>query len=258
MSALWSWVTDIWMWFWTWFNDHNGGIAAVAALIGIGFAVWGIVNAKRDSRDRTRPVVLAEFRLAPDSDTTFDLIVRNAGQSVARNVRVSFDPPIGEEPEDGKRYMSTFLKRRYGGSIPALAPGQELSNIWWSGHAVAGREGLVSEEPTPDEVTVTIAYEDVHGRPYRDQFPLTVDTVLLTTYGVSSSSIKGTMRTMAEQSKKQAAASESMARTLSAAAGRARNQQADSTQSVPSDALLNLYSRVSRPDQIAPDTDRGA
>lgn len=206
-----EWLTSSWMWFWTWFGDHNGGIAAAAAIVAVAFAAWGIVNAKRDSRDRTRPVVLAEFQFAPDSDTTFLLVVTNVGHSVARKLRVSFDPPVGESDPTS---MAPRLRRRYAGTIPLLAPGQELANIWWSGHQVAGHAELVNEIPTPDEVTVTIEYDDEHGRQYREQIPLTVDSMLLTTFAVSSSSIKGCMRTLAAQLTKISNATTTISRSV--------------------------------------------
>lgn len=118
---------------------------------------------------------------------------------------------------------------------------------------MTGHAGLINEDVTPDEVTITVAYEDVHGRPYADQFPLNVDTVLLTTYGISSSSIKGAMQTLAAQSKKHAAAAESMARTLKEATRHGTSGQVDSARPVdPADALQRVYSRVVSPSPIAP------
>jgi hypothetical protein len=61
------------------------------------------------------------------------LVIKNYGTTVARNVKVSFDPPLdAPAPEKAHQSVAPFLKRRYAKPIPSLAPGQELDNIYFS------------------------------------------------------------------------------------------------------------------------------
>jgi len=197
---------------WQWVVNNGTGLAAVAAIGTAVVAVIALRSTVADSRERTRPYVLAELSLAAESDSTIDLVIRNAGLSVARNVTVTFDPPL-VVPDDGTRYVTEYTVRRYARPIHVFAPGQALSNIWWSGHAEPGGSGLVSGEPTPAECTVTIEYADDRHRRFRDDFLLVIDTMLTTTYATSSTSTKGRMKTIDESLKKFATSLGQLAQT---------------------------------------------
>lgn len=197
---------------WQWLVNNGSGLAALAAVGTAAIAIIALRSTAADSRDRSRPYVLAELSLATDSDTTIDIVIRNAGLSVARNVHVRFDPVL-VVPGDGRRYVTEYTVRRYAKPIPTLAPGQRLSNIWWSGHMAPGGTSLISEEPTPEECTVTIEYWDDRRRRYHDDFPLVVDTMLTTTYSVSSTSIKGRMKSIDESLEKVAGSLQKLAQT---------------------------------------------
>ena len=54
-------------------------------------AIWTLLAIKQDSRDRTRPVLIAELKRSVLTAAA-ELHVRNVGQSVACNVSVKFDP----------------------------------------------------------------------------------------------------------------------------------------------------------------------
>jgi len=197
---------------WQWVVNNGTGLAAVAAIGTAVVAVIALRSTVADSRERTRPYVLAELSLAAESDSTIDLVIRNAGLSVARNVTVTFDPPL-VVPDDGTRYVTEYTVRRYARPIHVLAPGQALSNIWWSGHAGPGDTSLISEEPTPEECTVTIEYADDRNRRFRDDFLLVIDTMLTTTYATSSTSTKGRMETIDKSLKEIAVSLGQLART---------------------------------------------
>lgn len=99
------------------------------------------------------------------------LVIENAGQSVARNVKVSFQPPLPdyETTDDGQPgVVAPFLRRRYGTPIAMIAPGHMLKNVY--SYISAGINDNV--EPVPDEFTVSVHYDDDRGRVYRDSFPL--------------------------------------------------------------------------------------
>jgi len=99
------------------------------------------------------------------------LVIKNAGQSVARDVEVSFRPPLPdyETTDDGQPgVVAPFLRRRYGTPIAMIAPGHTLKNVY--SYIAAGIDDNV--EPVPDQVTILVRYNDDHGRVYKDSFPL--------------------------------------------------------------------------------------
>src|SRR5674476_1568029 len=108
---------------WQWLVNNGSGLAALAAVGTAAIAIVALRSTAADSRDRSRPYVLAELSLATDSDTSIDIVIRNAGLSVARNVHVRFDPVL-VVPGDGRRYVTEYTVRRYATPIPTLAPGQ--------------------------------------------------------------------------------------------------------------------------------------
>lgn len=172
------------------------GAAWLAALAGV-WAAWNaratLRQMRTDSRERSRPMVAAEVRSIPYVRWTQVLVIRNYGPSIARNVQVSFDPPIPDPlPERESRSTVPFLKKRYSNPILVLTPGMELENIYYSGRQV--NEVIENREPTSDQVTVTLTYEGTDGAVYSDEFLLDVDLIRQWTYVESSSSLDGRMK----------------------------------------------------------------
>lgn len=148
------------------------GISTLAAIATAGIAGWSLVGSRKDSRDRTRPLIVASLRKGPTmSQGVSYLVVENAGQSVARNIEVRFDPALPDytTTDDGQPgIVAPFLRRRYQTPIAMIAPGQRLKNVY--AYVAAGANGNV--EPVPDQVTVSVRYFDDRGRIYEDSFPL--------------------------------------------------------------------------------------
>jgi hypothetical protein len=143
-----------------------GTIATIAAAV---VAIWTLVALKQDSADRTRPVIVAELRAAVLTHDA-EFVVRNVGQSVARDVKVEFDPPIPVLEGDAALCLATpYLQRRYSRVIPTFPPGMVLYNSY--------QYADDNDEPTPDDFTVTINYSDTHGRTYTDMYALTMDVL---------------------------------------------------------------------------------
>jgi hypothetical protein len=128
-------------------------------------------------------VVAAELRRIQYVPGALALVIKNYGLGVAKNVRVSFEPPI-PDPADPSTSATPYLKRRYARAIPVLTPGMELENIYRSRDQPGGGKS----EPTPEQVLVRVGYEGPDGHPYEDEFPLDTDLLLAHTYIVSSSS----------------------------------------------------------------------
>jgi hypothetical protein len=143
-------------------------------------------------------MMAAELRDDPYVKATQLLVVKNYGPSIARNVKVTFDPPI-PDPPDASSSVTPFLKNRYAKPIAVMTPGMELDNIYFSGESAA--QGWVNREPTPAQVTVTIAYENDEGDRFSDAFPLDVQTIRDRTYATSSSSPEALMKDAAKSLK---------------------------------------------------------
>ncbi len=209
---------------WEWLNLNGAGLSALAAVVTAAIAVVALGHTARDSRDRSRPMMVAEFQLAVNNDAAIDLVVRNAGPSIARDVTVTFDPRL-VVPDDGDRYVTPSLIRRYAAVIDAFAPGQEFRNVWWSGRDKGGPD-LENHEPTPDEVVVTISYRGIGRHTYREAFRLHINSILMTTRSTSSTSVPGRLAGMHKSLATIAAASEALARLAGNAERRAANDAA--------------------------------
>lgn len=133
-------------------------------------------------------MLAAELRGVPYSPSQM-LVIRNYGPSIARDVRVTFEPPI-EMPKNPAGLVTPHLLKRYAAPIPVMTPGMELDNLYFV--AEPGPDGkYVSKEPLPDTVTVKIAYKSDDGQPYRDDFPLDVQLHRLRTLATPSNSPEG-------------------------------------------------------------------
>lgn len=152
--------------FWT----ALGALATLAAAV---VAIFTLVALRRNSEDRTRPMMSAELRAVPMVEATTELVISNVGQTLAKNVKVTFDPPLpvmtGREAE-GK--LTPFLQRRYEKPVPTITPGMKLYNIYSSG---------APDEPLPDIFTITFSYENQHGRRFQDYFVVSLGLLKMQT-----------------------------------------------------------------------------
>lgn len=79
---------------WKWLIDSSPFLAVLVAVATAAIALRSIIQAAKDSDHRTRPVVAAEFQLSRESDSSMDLVIKNYGLSMARDLRVTFDRPV--------------------------------------------------------------------------------------------------------------------------------------------------------------------
>lgn len=189
-----------------------GSAAALTGLV----AIVTLVHAGRDSRERTRPVVLVEYRVPPHAYRALELVVRNAGVSMARHLTVSFDPPL-EEREDDDLIRRSILDR-YGLGIPALGPGQELTNI------VTFDSEDDDKSDLPAKLKVKVVYRRGRWRWYEDVFPLVADVYKYHTYQTSSASPEGQLKKIGVSTTAMAASLKSIAKSA-----RTDKEEADAT-----------------------------
>lgn len=172
--------------------DAIGAAAAIlttiVAFITAILAVAALRSAARDSRERSRPLVLARFRESENSDSSYELVIGNSGQTAARDLVVTFDPPFTEAALGDA--LVKLIADRYESPLGALPPGGELTNVWWSGSLQGGR-ALENHIATPDDVKVSVSYKGNRWRRYRDTFALEAKLMKTKTYSVSSTSMIG-------------------------------------------------------------------
>lgn len=141
-----------------------GGALGTFLVVGVtaAVAVGTLRASKRDSRDRSRPMVGALLdRQAHPGSRFAQLYVRNYGPTVAYNVKVTFDPEIKDiGAKTSENSFVPFLLGRYGSPIPTMMPGVELINIWYAPGPRGENGELTNDEPIPDVVTATIRYSD--------------------------------------------------------------------------------------------------
>lgn len=173
----------------------GGTVVAATAAVAAGVVAIGTLRAtKRDSRDRSRPMVGAE--LVPDphrSARMASLVVRNFGPSVAYNVKVDFDPPLVEgKTHSGQRSIVPFIIKRYAEPIPTFMPGNELSNVYFIGKEDPDSPDDVirNDEPIPERVTVKVTYGSAPDEfdTYSDTFILDMSVHLWGTFSTHSDS----------------------------------------------------------------------
>lgn len=130
-------------------------VAAMASWAAVGVALIAIRPARRSAkaseeqtdiqrelaRQSAQPYVWADIQPDRQQGTQIHLIVGNSGPTVARNVRVTIDPPLPFH-SDGTSYTEVAQRRLQDG-ILSLAPGRILS--WRIG---LSRELLKNENDT--------------------------------------------------------------------------------------------------------------
>lgn len=119
------------------------------------------LNEAKELREaQTRPFVVID--LDTSAHTLFDLVVRNIGPTLARDVRFGFDPPIKSTDDD----LDPNKIKMFREGISTLAPGKELRTLFERGPAR-------HKSDLPDTYQVTVSYKDQTGtRKYEEQIDL--------------------------------------------------------------------------------------
>ena len=118
-----DWLGAFWDWWTT--SRVTATAAGVGAIVGTVTARVGIGTLRHNRRalkQTSRPMMLA--KLVPSGTIQSSLVIENVGPSVARDVRVTFDPPLPttDVSSDGQRSIITFVTRRYAEPVMAFHP----------------------------------------------------------------------------------------------------------------------------------------
>lgn len=137
--------------------------AAVATIIAAVVAVATLLYTWGQAQEATRPSVVVDLVPNPVNSLEAELVVRNYGRTAARNLKISFSPPLRTGPDAPKQSLGDVVVQRYeGATIASLAPGRTLSNIYWqTGDAKENTLGL------PSATLATAHYEGRQGSRFR-------------------------------------------------------------------------------------------
>lgn len=127
-----------------------------------GVALYGLVYAIRQYRltrnrflEDSRPII--QIELGRITSGLFDLVIRNAGKSAAKNISVQFKPNIALHDYSNQKINSyKFLK-----NMKFLAADKSFS--FFFGSVIGGRTKICRE------FEITVSYEDLDGKPYTSQ-----------------------------------------------------------------------------------------
>ena len=156
-----------WLEWWT--AERVIALAAVGQLVVLVaaalFARAQVREARELRAEQARPFVVVDFEL--DRRPLINLVVANLGKTMARNVRITVDPPLRSTVYDsfgspiGKLKLFTEV-------VPSLAPGKRIVLLFDS---VPQR----TEAGLPDSYQVRLSYEWDGGRPIVDTQRLDLD-----------------------------------------------------------------------------------
>jgi hypothetical protein len=144
-------------------------IVAVAA----GFAYRQVREAQRTREEQSRPFVVVDLDIS-DPPMVF-LTVSNLGRTIARRVRIEFNPPLArsldnraptkEEKEAGRPLPSLVPFEVFTEEIPSIAPGKVIRTLF---------DSMMEErrEDLPESYRVTVRYEDERGASHTEEMPL--------------------------------------------------------------------------------------
>jgi hypothetical protein len=136
-------------------------------LVGGGAALVALSQVKQGrqlAEEQARPYVIAFIEERPASSKMFTLVVRNIGNTAARKLRVTIDPPFVRAREDvgGHHFMDAVFLNEV---TDVLAPHAELSNFLDSGPSRYATD-------LPGAFTITLRYQDRAGAELTDEYRL--------------------------------------------------------------------------------------
>lgn len=107
-------------------------VSAVATVLTALVAIWSLSESRKDSRERTRPIVTAWLTPGPTFvHGVLYLAIGNYGQTAARNLHVKFSPELpveGTEADRGGTKAAESISTRYSEPLEVLAPKLQLVN----------------------------------------------------------------------------------------------------------------------------------
>ena len=136
---------------WTEIGSFAVLVAQLAVLVlAAVFAYRQVREARRLREERIRPIVVLDF---DTQNALFFLTLTNFGNTIARNVKITVDPPLRSALDDQTERIAELQMFKDKG-IPTLAPGKQIRTLFDIAFQRAAEKGL------PDVYVARITYDD--------------------------------------------------------------------------------------------------
>ncbi|KAA8884267.1 hypothetical protein F3087_34145 [Nocardia colli] len=193
-----GWFFDFWHW-WTTARVASAAAAAggVMAVVTGSTAVRSLRHNRKATHRATRPMMVATLK--PTSAMSAGLEIANVGQSIARVVEVTFDPPLPthEQTPDGENSIIPLVRRRFSTPIDAWAPGYiARSEFLVLGNEQDEQGRHMNIDGIPRETAVLFTYVDDDGNAYTDRMSLDPTLIEGETWSVQNRSKGGDHTTL--------------------------------------------------------------
>jgi hypothetical protein len=153
------------------------------ALVATAIAIIQVRQARKLREEQAQPFVIVDFEPSSASNIFLDLVIKNTGQTLARDVKITFEPPLKSayysSPGAPEQYdiMQAAIIRE---GIPTLPPGKEFRI-----HFERMPDRFTSDLPRSYTATVRFSSNRRVERPliYRLDLDIYFGTRHLTIYG---------------------------------------------------------------------------
>jgi hypothetical protein len=139
-------------------------IVAVAAVI---FAWRQVAEARRTREAQAQPFVVVDIEPGRVWMNWLTLVVENVGKTLAKDVRITFDPPVETTVKDNDLTKSVLLRE----GIAALPPGRRIETLFDLSH-----DRL--EQKLPMRYEVSVSFRDYRNN-LQESLPYTIDLTYL-------------------------------------------------------------------------------
>lgn len=129
-------------------------VTAVVAVVASVFAYSQVREARRAREDQIRPFVVVDIQPSPVWGNILNLVVENIGATLARDVRLTFNPPLATSIKDYAIGASVLITE----GIPALPPRRQVTAMFDISHDRVNTD-------LPMRYQATVALSDARGRP---------------------------------------------------------------------------------------------
>ncbi|MGX5397142.1 hypothetical protein ACWLMY_35435 [Streptomyces anulatus] len=156
-------------------------VAASTALIASVIALWQAAIARKAARsqlelqerihrEQNEPYVIVDIQ--PDPYRAMLLVIENTGPTVARDVRVSCEPPLesGWAPEPGQPDLTQVLREVLGRPIPLVPPRRRLTFLF-------DDETRFQNSTLPRRYTFTVSANGPAGQMETAQYTVDLEAV---------------------------------------------------------------------------------
>lgn len=174
--------------------------ALLIATVSAAIALWGLHQNRRIARNAARPMMMVEYMPPTLDNLHLKVKITNKGQSVARNVRFSFDPKLPDPNPDALRKTYGFKGKntplasvkalRVDNTFTTWPPGFESEYLFWIKPLKLDflSTDVESMEGIPAQQKVTITFTDDLNKEYSEDFVLDIRSVAGTTFPSSERS----------------------------------------------------------------------